>query len=72
MVAVFVQGPAWQFKGWPWANDGSLANIFSKSKWKSWILKTRLRSPDILFFHHVKKFVVNLHGGKNKMAAVTP
>ncbi|KAH3795821.1 hypothetical protein DPMN_149382, partial [Dreissena polymorpha] len=28
VVAVFVQGPAWQFKGWPW--DGNPTEIFSK------------------------------------------
>lgn len=30
VVAVFVQGPAWQFKGWPW--DGSPVEIFSHIK----------------------------------------
>jgi parafibromin len=30
VVAVFVLGPAWQFKGWPW--DGNPVEIFSKSK----------------------------------------
>ncbi|CAK9291760.1 unnamed protein product [Gordionus sp. m RMFG-2023] len=30
VVAVFVQGPAWQFKGWPW--DGNPVEIFSKIK----------------------------------------
>ncbi|KAL4219028.1 accessory factor associated with RNA polymerase II [Mactra antiquata] len=30
VVAVFVQGPAWQFKGWPW--DGNPTDIFSKIK----------------------------------------
>uniref|UniRef100_A0AAY4A8T3 Parafibromin n=1 Tax=Denticeps clupeoides TaxID=299321 RepID=A0AAY4A8T3_9TELE len=31
VVAVFVQGPAWQFKGWPWLlADGSPVDIFSK------------------------------------------
>ena len=41
MVAVFVQGPAWQFKGWPW--EGNPTEIFSRSKsilgrheWKSY------------------------------------
>jgi parafibromin len=29
VVAVFVLGPAWQFKGWPW--DGNPVEIFSKS-----------------------------------------
>ena len=29
VVACFVQGPAWQFKGWPWlAQDGSPTEIF--------------------------------------------
>ncbi|KAG4071525.1 hypothetical protein HA402_011679 [Bradysia odoriphaga] len=28
VVAVFVMGPAWQFKGWPW--DGNPVEIFSK------------------------------------------
>lgn len=33
MVAVFVQGPAWQFKGWPWLlPDGSPVDIFAKSE----------------------------------------
>lgn len=30
VVAVFVQGPAWQFKGWPW--DGNPVDIFSRIK----------------------------------------
>ncbi|UYV62848.1 CDC73, partial [Cordylochernes scorpioides] len=30
VVAVFVQGPTWQFKGWPW--DGNPVEIFSKIK----------------------------------------
>lgn len=30
VVAVFVMGPAWQFKGWPW--DGNPVEIFSKSE----------------------------------------
>lgn len=30
VVAVFVMGPAWQFKGFPW--DGNPVEIFSKSK----------------------------------------
>ena len=37
VVAVFVAGPQWQFKGWPWLSaDGSPVNIFTKSK--IWIL----------------------------------
>lgn len=30
VVAVFVMGPAWQFKGWPW--DGNPTEIFAKSR----------------------------------------
>ena len=30
VVAVFVQGPAWQFKGWPW--QGNPVEIFSRIK----------------------------------------
>ena len=29
VVAVFVQGPAWQFKGWPYTSP---VDIFSKSR----------------------------------------
>jgi hypothetical protein len=29
-VAVFVQGPAWQFKGWPW--NGNPVEIFDRSE----------------------------------------
>jgi parafibromin len=33
VVAVFVQGPAWQFKGWPWLTaDGSPVDIFARGK----------------------------------------
>ncbi|XP_058516964.1 parafibromin-like [Ochotona princeps] len=33
VVAVFVQGPAWQFKGWPWLlPDGSPVDIFARIK----------------------------------------
>ncbi|KAJ8038891.1 Parafibromin [Holothuria leucospilota] len=33
VVAVFVQGPAWQFKGWPWVlPDGSPVDIFARIK----------------------------------------
>jgi len=33
VVAVFVQGPAWQFKGWPW--NGNPVEIFSRSTYYS-------------------------------------
>ena len=33
VVAVFAQGPAWQFKGWPWLlSDGSPVDIFARSE----------------------------------------
>ena len=33
VVAVFVQGPTWQFKGWPWLqSDNSPVNIFAKGE----------------------------------------
>lgn len=33
MVAVFVAGPTWQFKGWPGlSSDGSPVDIFTRSK----------------------------------------
>lgn len=32
VVAVFVLGPQWQFKGWPW--EGNPVEIFSKSKFR--------------------------------------
>jgi hypothetical protein len=35
MVAVFVMGPTWQFKGWSWS--GNPVEIFSKSKCSSFI-----------------------------------
>lgn len=33
VVAVFVQGPAWQFKGWPW--NGNPVDIFAKGKFNT-------------------------------------
>ena len=34
MVAVYVQGPTWQFKGWPWLTaDGSPVDIFARGKY---------------------------------------
>jgi parafibromin len=38
VVAVFVLGPAWQFKGWPW--DGNPVDIFSKSNFLLILLHT--------------------------------
>ena len=37
VVAVFVAGPSWQFKGWPWiVKGGSPADIFTKSMLLLW------------------------------------
>lgn len=36
VVAVFVQGPAWQFKNWPW--NGNPVEIFSKGKILCWLM----------------------------------
>ncbi|XP_072176223.1 parafibromin-like [Diadema setosum] len=30
VVAVFVQGPTWQFKGWPWMNGNNPVDIFAR------------------------------------------
>ena len=49
VVAVFVQGPAWQFKGWPWLlPDGSPVDIFAKSKIR-FLLLTQYRNALALF-----------------------
>lgn len=32
VVAVFAQGPSWQFKDWPW--DGNPVEIFNKGSLK--------------------------------------
>lgn len=40
VVAVFVMGPAWQFKGWPL--DGNPVDIFSKSKSYQYTIKLSL------------------------------
>lgn len=45
VVAVFVMGPAWQFKGWPY--NGNPVEIFSKSKFNQCGLSRRQRlNPD--------------------------
>lgn len=46
VVAVFVQGPAWQFKGWPW--NGNPTDIFARIrgfhlKWKELPLDTNVK-----------------------------
>ncbi|KAK7094725.1 parafibromin-like [Littorina saxatilis] len=47
VVAVFAQGPAWQFKGWPWS--GNPTDIFSRIrgfhiKWKELPLDTNVKN----------------------------
>lgn len=51
VVAVFVMGPAWQFKGWPW--DGNPVEIFAKSKSKV----TQEKKPKKQFFFFFLQFV---------------
>lgn len=52
VVAVFVMGPAWQFKGWPW--DGNPVEIFSK------ICAFHLRFNEMKLDANVAKWAVNL------------
>lgn len=46
VVAVYVQGPAWQFKGWPW--NGNPVEIFSKSKY-SFLFESPVCGCSIVF-----------------------
>ncbi|XP_058061340.1 parafibromin [Anopheles bellator] len=52
VVAVFVMGPAWQFKGWPW--DGNPVEIFSK------IAAFHLRYDDLKLDANVAKWAVTV------------
>ncbi|XP_064649629.1 parafibromin-like isoform X2 [Lineus longissimus] len=52
VVAVFVQGPAWQFKGWPW--DGNPVDIFAKIK------AYHLKWADLPLDNNVKKWAVTV------------
>lgn len=40
VVAVFIMGPAWQFKGWPY--EGDPVQIFSKSEWRLFLFFVKL------------------------------
>ncbi|XP_077986293.1 parafibromin-like [Glandiceps talaboti] len=62
VVAVFVQGPAWQFKGWPWLlSDGSPVDIFARIK------AFHMRYDDIPLDSNVKKWDVHvLNIARNK------
>ncbi|OWF44257.1 parafibromin-like [Mizuhopecten yessoensis] len=62
VVAVFVQGPAWQFKGWPW--DGVPVDIFSRIKafhlkWAELPVDTNVKKWDVC--------VVNLNRNKRHL-----
>lgn len=52
VVAVFVQGPAWQFKGWPWG--GNPIEIFSRIK------AFHLKWDEITLDHNVAKWAVHV------------
>ncbi|OAF70587.1 Cell division cycle protein 73 [Intoshia linei] len=60
VIAVFVQGPAWQFKGWPW--NGNPVEIFSNLKafhlkWKELPIDTNIKkwSVEILELDRIKR-----------------
>lgn len=55
VVAVFVMGPAWQFKGWPW--DGNPVEIFSKSNYNLSSQKIYLIH---LHFYFIMEFVFGI------------
>ncbi|EEB15219.1 parafibromin, putative [Pediculus humanus corporis] len=52
VVAVFVMGPAWQFKGWPW--DGNPVEIFAK------ICAFHLKYDEMRLDTNVGKWAVNV------------
>ena len=52
VVAVFVQGPAWQFKGWPWG--GNPVDIFSR------IRAYHLKWTELPLDNNVQKWAVNI------------
>lgn len=52
VVAVFVMGPAWQFKGWPW--DGNPVEIFVR------VCAFHLKWDDIPLDQNVAKWAVNV------------
>ncbi|XP_050389977.1 parafibromin [Patella vulgata] len=54
VVAVFAQGPAWQFKGWPW--NGNPVDIFSKIK------AFHLKWSETPLEANVKKWAVHVIG----------
>ncbi|CAB3367439.1 Hypothetical predicted protein [Cloeon dipterum] len=52
VVAVFVMGPAWQFKGWPW--DGNPVEIFSR------VCAFHLKWDEIKLDSNVARWAVNV------------
>ncbi|KAF4524055.1 hypothetical protein B566_EDAN013209 [Ephemera danica] len=54
VVAVFVMGPAWQFKGWPW--DGNPVEIFSK------VCAFHLKFDEMKLDTNVGRWAVNAYG----------
>ncbi|GFR65363.1 parafibromin-like [Elysia marginata] len=52
VVAVFVQGPAWQFKSWPW--HGNPVEIFSK------VRAFHLKWNELPLDNNVKKWSVHV------------
>lgn len=82
VVAVFVQGPAWQFKGWPW--NGNPVDIFSRIKayhlkWQELPLDANIKkwSVHVLNLDHHKRHldratlnqfweILDRHMAKNK------
>jgi parafibromin len=66
VVAVFVQGPAWQFKGWPW--NGNPVDIFSRIK------AYHLKWAELPLDANVKKWsvhVLNLDRNKRHLDRAT-
>ena len=52
VVAVFVAGPSWQFKGWPWiVKGGSPADIFTKSMFLGIMIANIVTSILVKGFH---------------------
>lgn len=52
VVAVFVAGPAWQFKGWPW--DGNPVHIFANSEYAESAIGPRYRFQFYIFIRSLR------------------
>jgi len=67
VVAVFVMGQAWQFKGWPW--DGNPTNIFSKSERENETFAATITLfPSAVAAYHLKWEDSSLEGNIGKWA----